>query len=157
MLNDKLLNIPNVSTVSFSLGAPVTDNNAFTGFNRKEKYASEKIDVEVKAADKNYLKAYGLQLTAGRWFDENDERNIDNSIPDSLKRYAFVLNETAVKSLGFSSAHDALGKYVTFGMNDISAPVIGVVKDYNTTSLHDVVKPVLMVSFPFFYYDAGIK
>src|SRR4030095_5767773 len=29
--------------------------------------------------------------------------------------------------------------------------------DYNTSSLHDAVKPVLMVEFPFFYYDAGIK
>jgi putative ABC transport system permease protein len=157
LLKDKLSAIPGISGVSFSLGAPVTDNNAFTSFNRKEKYASEKIDVEVKAADKDYLNTYGLQLIAGRWFDENDEHNIDNSSPDSLKRYAFVLNETAVKSLGFSSAQDALGKYVTFGMNDISAPVIGVVKDYNTASLHDMVKPVLMVEFPFFYYDAGLK
>ena len=157
LLNDKLSAIPGVSSVSFSLGAPVTDNNAFTGFNRKEKYASEKIDVEVKAADKNYLNTYGLQLTAGRWFDENDEHGIDEAIPDSLKRYAFVLNETAVKALGFSSAQDALGKYVAFGFNDISAPVIGVVKDYNTASLHDAVKPVLMVEFPFFYYNAGIK
>ncbi len=157
LLNDKLSNIPGVSSVSLSLGAPVTDNNASTSFNRKEKYTSEKIDVEVKAADKNYLKTYGLQLTAGRWFDENDERNVDNSIPDSLKRYAFVLNQTALKALGFSSAQDALGKYVTFGMNDISAPVIGVVKDYNTSSLHNTVKPVLMVEFPFFYYNAGIK
>ncbi|HYK44370.1 MAG TPA: FtsX-like permease family protein, partial [Parafilimonas sp.] len=123
----------------------------------KEKYASEKIDVEVKAADKNYLSTYGLQLTAGRWFDDNDEHSVNDAIPDSLKRYAFVLNETAVKALGFASAQDALGKYVTFGMNDISAPVIGVVKDYNTTSLRDAVKPVLMVEFPFFYYNAGMK
>ncbi|MEO8819325.1 MAG: FtsX-like permease family protein [Ginsengibacter sp.] len=98
-----------------------------------------------------------MQLKAGRWFDANDERKIDNSIPDSLKNYAFVLNETAVKALGFSSAQDALGKYVTFGMNDISAPVIGVVKDYNTSSLRDAIKPVLMIEFPFFYYDAGIR
>jgi ABC-type antimicrobial peptide transport system permease subunit len=157
LLRDKLSVIPGISNVSFSLGAPVTDNNASTSFNRKEKYASEKMDVEVKAIDRNYLATYGLQITAGRWFDENDERNVDNAIPDSLKRYAFVLNETAVRSLGFSSPQDALGKYVTFGMNDISAPVIGVVKDYNTTSLHDAVKPVLMVEFPFFYYNAGIK
>ena len=73
LLNDKLSAIPGVSSVSFSLGAPVTDNNAFTSFNRKEKYASEKMDVEIKATDENYLKTYGLQLTAGRWFDENDE------------------------------------------------------------------------------------
>ena len=157
LLSDKLSAIPGVTGVSFSLGAPVADNNASTSFNRKEKYASEKIDVEVKAADKNYLSTYGLQLTAGRWFDDNDEHSVNDAIPDSLKRYAFVLNETAVKALGFASAQDALGKYVTFGMNDISAPVIGVVKDYNTTSLRDAVKPVLMVEFPFFYYNAGMK
>ncbi len=157
LLNDKLSDIPGISSVSFSLGAPITDNNAFTGFNRKEKYATEKIDVAVKAADKNYLKTYGLQMKAGRWFDENDEHNVADVIPDSLKKYAFVLNETAVKALGFSSAQDALNKYVTFGMNDISAPVIGVMEDYNTASLHDAVKPVLMVEFPFLYYDAGIK
>jgi ABC-type antimicrobial peptide transport system permease subunit len=157
LLKDKLASIPGVSSISFSLGAPVTDNNAFTSFNLKEKFDSEKKDVEVKAIDKNYLSTYNLQLAAGRWFDNNDEHNIDASIPDSLKRYALVLNETAVKALGFSSAQNALGKYVRFGINYISAPVIGVVKDYNTASLHDAVKPVLMVEFPFFYYDAGIK
>lgn len=157
LLKDKLAAIPGVNSVSFSLGAPITDNNASTSFNLKEKFTSEKKNVEVKAIDKNYLNTYNLQLTAGRWFDENDEHNVDKSIPDSLKRYAFVLNETAIKALGFSSAQNALGKYVTFGFNNISAPIIGVVKDYNTTSLHDAVEPVLMVEFPFFYYNAGIK
>jgi len=157
LLRDKLSAIPGINSVSFTLGAPITDNNASTSFNLKEKYATSKIDVEVKAADKNYLKTYGLQLKTGRWFNENDEQHVADAIPDSLKRYAFVLNETAVKVLGFSSAQDALGKYLTFGFNDISAPVIGVVKDYNTASLHDAVKPVLMAEFPFFYYDAGIK
>ncbi len=157
LFHDKLSAIPGIKSFSFSLGAPVSDDAVWTSFNTKEKYASENIDVTVKAADENYLKTYGLLLTAGRWFDDNDEKTIDNSIPDSLKKYSFVLNETAVKALGFSSAQDALGKYVTFGMNNISAPVIGVVKDYNTASLHDAIKPVIMIEFPFFYYDAGIR
>jgi putative ABC transport system permease protein len=157
LLKDKLATRPGVSSVSFSLGAPVTDNNASTSFNLKEKYATEKKNVEVKAIDKDYLNTYSLKLLAGRWFDDNDEHDINSSIPDSLKRYAFVVNETAIKALGFSSAQDALGKYLTFGFNDISAPVIGVVKDYNTSSLHEAVKPVLMCEFPFFYYNAGIK
>ena len=157
LLHDKLSAIPGIESFSLSLGAPISEDGVSTNFNTKEKYSTEKINVAVKAADDNYLKTYGLHLTAGRWFDANDEKKIDNSIPDSLKNYAFVLNETAVKALGFSSAQDALGKYVTMGMNDISAPVIGVVKDYNTSSLHDAIKPVLMIEFPFFYYDAGIK
>lgn len=156
-LRNQLSAIPGISSVSLSLGAPVSDNQANTGFNLKEKYATEKLEVAVKAADKGYLQTYGLQMAAGRWFDENDENKIASAIPDSLRRYAFVLNETAVKSLGFASPQDVLGKYITFGMNDISAPVIGVMKDYHIASLHKAVAPVLMVEFPFFYYNAGIK
>ena len=156
-LRNKLAAIPGISSFSFSIGAPVSENNFNTGFNLKEKYATEKLDVKVKLADKDYLKTYGLQLTAGRWFDEADERKIDKSIPDSLRQYAFVLNETAVKALGFANPQDAIGKYVQFGLNDLTAPIIGVMNDYHVESLHTTVSPVLMVQFPFFYYNAGIK
>ncbi len=156
-LRNELSAIPGISSFSLSLAAPVGTSQVSTEFNLKEKYATEQLHVAVKATDMGYLKTYGLQLTAGRWFNENDESKIANTIPDSLRHYAFVLNETAVKALGFASAKDALGKYVTFGMNDISAPVIGVVKDYHIASLHEPVSPVLMVEFPFFYYNAGIK
>jgi putative ABC transport system permease protein len=156
-LRNQLSAIPGISSFSLSLDAPVGTNQVNTEFNLKEKYATQQLPVAIKAADIGYLKTYGLQLVAGRWFNENDEGKIANSIPDSLRHYAFVLNETAIRSLGFASAQDALGKYVTFGMNDISAPVIGVVKDYHIASLHQPVSPVLMVEFPFFYYTAGIK
>jgi putative ABC transport system permease protein len=154
---DRLLALPGVSSVSLSLGAPVSDNQVSTGFNLKEKYATEKLNVAIKATDKGYLSTYGLQLMAGRWFDQNDERATARSVPDSLRRYAFVLNETAVRALGFTSPQDVIGRYVTFGLNDISAPVIGVIKDYHIQSMHKSVLPVLMVNFPAFYYDAGIK
>jgi putative ABC transport system permease protein len=156
-LHDRLSAIPGISHFSLSLGAPISDNQINTEFNRKEKFGTEKLDVAVKAADRDYITTYGLQLAAGRWFDENDERRVASAIPDSLRRYAFVLNETAVTSLGFHSPQDAIGKYVTFGFNNISAPVIGVMKDYHIASLHKAVAPVLMVQFPYFYYNAGIK
>ena len=155
--HNQLAAIPGIASISLSLGAPVSDNRVNTGFNLKEKYAAEKHEVAVKAADKGYLQTYGLQLAAGRWFNENDESKIARTIPDSLRRYVFVLNETAVKSLGFANPLDVVGKYITFGMNDISGQVIGVMKDYHIASLHKAVSPVLMVEFPFFYYNAGIK
>jgi ABC-type antimicrobial peptide transport system permease subunit len=156
-LRNQLSAIPGISSFSLSLDAPVGDNQVNTEFNLKEKYTTEQLHVAVKAADKDYLKTYGLQLLAGRWFDETDENKIAESIPDSLRKYAFVLNETAVKAFGFTSPQDAIGKYVTFGMNDITAPVIGVVKDYHIASMHQPVSSVLMVEFPFFYYNVGIK
>lgn len=157
LLRDQLSVIPGVESVSLSVGAPVSDNNVNTGYNLKEKFKTEEIQGAIKAADKNYLKTYGLQLVAGRWFDDQDESSIAPTIPDSLRKYKFILNETAVRSLGFKSPQEILGKYVTFGMDDISAPVIGVVKDYHITSLREAVTPVLMVEFPYFYYNAGIR
>jgi putative ABC transport system permease protein len=156
-LSNQLQSIAGISSFSLSLDAPVGRNQVNTEFNLQEKYKTQQLHVAVKAADKNYLKTYGLHLAAGRWFDDDDERKIDNSIPDSLRHYAFVLNETAVKTLGFSNPQDIIGKNVTFGMNDISAPVIGVVKDFHIASLRKAVSPVLMLEFPYFYYNAGIK
>ena len=157
----RLTDIPGVNRVSLSLGAPITDNRVNTGFNLRERYKEKQFEVAVKAADHDYLPIYGLQLVAGRWFEETDDLQVETAVEaklaDSLKHYAFVLNETAVKTLGFRSPQEAIGRYVTFGMNDISAPVIGVVKDYHIASLHNAVSPVLMVPFPFFYYNAGIR
>jgi putative ABC transport system permease protein len=160
LLRDKISAIPGVTSVSLSIGAPVSENAFGSGFNLREKFKTEELPVTVKIADNNYLKTYGLQLTAGRWFDPTEEREIENinaSMPDSLRHYSLVLNETAVRSLGFKSPQDALGRYVTFGINNISAPVVGVVKDYHISSLHEAVKPVLMVEFPYFYYNVGVR
>ena len=154
---DQLSAVPGVSSASFSLGAPISRSQVGTDFNLREKYATEKLDVAIKAADKDYLSTYGLQLVAGRWFNQSDESATADAVPDSLKRYTLVLNETATKTLGFAHPGDALGKYLIVGLNDLSAPVIGVVKDFHIASLHKPVEPVVLINFPFFYYTAGIK
>jgi len=153
----RLENIPGISKVSFSLGAPISGNSAGTGFNRRELFKQKPIDVNVKAGDRNYLDVYGLQLVAGRWFNEGDELRVAGDKPDSLKQYAFVLNETAVRALGYRTPQEAIGAMVTYGFNDVSAPVIGVVKDFHVASMRSAVTPVLLVPYPFFYYNAGIQ
>jgi putative ABC transport system permease protein len=153
----RLSSIPGIAAASLSLGAPISHDQANTDFNLKEKYATEKFNAAIKAASKGYLSTYGLQVVAGRWFDETDDRKIARSIPDSLQQFAFVINETAARTLGFSNPQAAIGKYITFGFNDISAPVIGVIKDYHVASMHTTVPPVLMVNMPFLYYTVGIR
>ncbi len=82
---------------------------------------------------------------------------MDDKVPDSLKHYAFVVNETAVNAMGYRSPEDAVGKEITFGFNNITGPVIGVVKDYHVASMHQAVMPVIMLPLTMFYYNAGIK
>jgi ABC-type antimicrobial peptide transport system permease subunit len=154
----RLQDIPGVARFTFDLAAPISDNNnVSTGFARKEDMSNTRHDVEIKAADHNYLDVYGLKMAAGRWINEADERDVARSVPDSLRHYAFVLNETAVKALGYRSPEEAIGKQVRFNINQIVAPIVGVVRDYHIANLHKPVSPVIMVAFPYFYYDAGIR
>lgn len=153
----RLENVSGISKISFSVGAPISNNFIGTGFNRRENYKLHPINVSAKLADANYLSTYGLEMAAGRWFDGSDAAAMDDKVPDSLKHYAFVVNETAVNAMGYRSPEDAVGKEITFGFNNITGPVIGVVKDYHVASMRQAVMPVLMLPLTMFYYNAGIK
>ena len=150
---NRLQTDPQIKDVSFSLGAPIAQNNFGTGMFLTEKGDANRYSIAIKPVDVHYKDVYGLELLEGRWFQESDEKlaNLKEGT-----QWAYVVNETAVKSLGFSSPKDIIGKSVTIGFNDIAAPVIGVVKDFHTASLQQEMRPVVLLPFNL-YYDAGIK
>ena len=144
-----------IQEVSFSLGAPIADNNFSTNMHLPEK-DGEQFSVGIKPVDLHYKDVYGLELLAGRWFYESEEK-MAGAAKDEDRQLTFVVNETTVKTLGFASPEDIIGKSITTGLNHSTAPVVGVVKDFHTTSLRNKLNPVILVSYPAFYYDAGIK
>jgi putative ABC transport system permease protein len=153
----RLQSIPGIVRFSFDLGAPVSDNMVGTSFGRREDFSQHQEAVAVKAVDKNYMDVYGLKLVAGRWLTEADEQESATKGPDSTKHYAFVVNETAVKALGYKSPEEAIGKQVRFAINQITAPIVGVVKDYHIANMHKAVVPVIMLAFPYFEFNSSIR
>ena len=153
----RLQSIPGIARLSFDLGAPISDNNVGTSFGLRETFSQHQESVSVKAVDRNYLDVYGLKLLAGRWVTEADEQEAARSVPDSTKHYAFVVNETAVKTLGIRSPEEAIGKQVRFAINQITAPIVGVVKDYHVANMHKAVVPVIMLAFPYFEFNTSIR
>jgi putative ABC transport system permease protein len=152
-LRNRLQTNEAIKDVSFSLGAPIARNNFGTGMFLTEKGEEERYGVAVKPVDIHYKDVYGLDLIEGRWFLESDEKLA------SLKeksQWVYVVNETAVRTLGFSSPKDIIGKSLTIGFNSTAAPVIGVVRDFHTASLQSKLGPVVLLPFNM-YYDAGIK
>lgn len=156
-LKARLMANPDIKNISFSVGAPVSDNEFETGFYLSDKGASENYDVALKIADANYLETYDLELVAGRGFTEADEKLASPPIEDKDRKYVYIINETAAKKLGFTNPNDVIDKHVTSGLNDIEAPIIGVVKDFHVKSLHSSIAPVILVHYPHFYVDAGIR
>lgn len=148
LLRARLSEVPGIRDMSFCLGAPISKRGSFTTrFNLREKYDQNKLEIDVKLVDTHYPQIYGLELVAGRFLNGNDEQQCSQQVPEDQRKYACILNETAVKALGFPSPEAALGHEITMGINHISPPVVGVVRDFHTRSLHEKMTSVAMVPF----------
>jgi ABC-type antimicrobial peptide transport system permease subunit len=155
-LRTRLEAIPDVQNISLSLGPPTSDNIFRTNFQLNEK-SVEGYTTTVKPVDWHYLDTYDIKLLAGRWLNEADEKQTDMDLPLEKRQYVYILNEAAIKRLGFPDPQAAIGNTIITGVYGIKAEIAGVVADYHTASLHEAIEPVIMMNFPKFYYDAGIK
>lgn len=153
----ELASVAGVEKFSYSIGAPTAAGNFETSFFLTERGAAQQLDLQLKPVDISYADTYGLELIAGRWFLPGDEKLAHHELPEAEQRYHYVVNEALVAKLGFASNEEILGKYITIGLNDINAPVIGVVKNFHTSSLHSEMQPVILMQFPYFFVEAGIR
>ncbi|MFD2571016.1 ABC transporter permease [Spirosoma soli] len=156
-LGQELRQISGIDEVSFALGAPTSGNNFGTDMRPDPTNEDKKIGISLKIADADYLKTYGLKLLAGRFLEHRDTLAISGKIPEKDRRYVFVVNENVVKALGLSRPEQALGRKIRAGINDITAEIVGVVKDFHSSSLREPIEPVVMMNFPYFYRTAGLK
>ncbi|MDE3214053.1 MAG: ABC transporter permease, partial [Bacteroidota bacterium] len=74
-----------------------------------------------------------ISFVAGRNFSRNYGTDTSN----------FVINESAVKAIGWKSPHQAVGRDLKYG--SISGHIIGVVKDFHFESLHQAIKPMIFI------------
>lgn len=148
---------PDITGLSYAVGAPVSDNNVSTGFRLTSNDTQEPFKVSMKLVDRFFMDTYGLNLKAGRWFTESDEKGADMSLPPKDQHFVYVINEAAMHQLGFQNPEEVIGKSITSGLMDISGQVIGVVEDFHMASFHEKIQPLVFMNFPFFYYYAGIK
>lgn len=84
------------------------------------------------SADADLVKTAGLQLIAGR------DINVNKYPGDSL---AVILNETAVKTMGFKNP---LGQIIAQPGDNINWHVVGVVKDYVLNSPYEKIPPLVI-------------
>lgn len=94
--------------------------------------------------DRDFISTYDIKLVAGRNFNENISA-------DS----GYIVNESAVKKIGWKSPDEAIGKLIKYGAHQ--AGVIGVVKDFNYESLHNPVSPIIMFYDPASFNKIAIK
>jgi len=147
---NELLQSPGVSSVSIGYGYPgdaVAGDEIIVNHNgRRETKSATQLTV-----DYDYIKTLNVTLVAGRDFSKAIAGDKD---------HAWIINETAVKELGFQTAEKALGQTLEWHPWGAQNPdslktgrIIGVVKDFNYKSLYDKVQTAVIQIFP----DAAFK
>ena len=95
--------------------------------------------------DKDFVETYQLKIIAGRGFSRE--------FNDSL---SFILNETAVRELGWGEPQKAIGKSFDWGTGKVGK-VIGVVRDFHFNSLQQKVQPLVMHIMQNWFWYSGLS
>lgn len=121
---NRLVQKAEVSFVTASSSVPGTspDWNA-GGVRRLSQGEDESNQYRVLLIDHDFIPSYGLEVVAGRGF--SDEMNNEEK--------SLMLNESAVRMMGFENADQAINDYVVFWGDTFR--IVGVLKNYRQESL----------------------
>ncbi len=156
----RIKQITGVQQVSLSSSPPASDDTFETGYKLNSSADETRYNIQFKLADNDYMATYNLNLLHGRWFTDAEAEIMSKNKFEAGEleiRFFFVLNETAAKTLGFNNPVEIIGQEIVTGMGDIAGPVVGVVEDFHTGSLHDKIVPCAIIGLPRFYFTAGVK
>lgn len=111
-------------------------------FPPKESSATDQLSLPVSSADKDYAKTFGIKIISGSFFDNNTD--------------GIVLNETAVKQLGLTPGN-AIGTSIQTPIANSPVTILGVMKDYNFSSLQSKIGPIGFAHIRNYYRMLAVK
>ena len=143
MFKNTLERQSSIQGVSFS-NTGTTSNSVWGGnYIMEVDTTRHEYDGQIKFIDEDFIETYGLTLLAGSNLTPSDTVN------------AYLVNETFARQVGYADKlKDLIGINLFFWGNE--APIVGVIKDFNTVSLHEELEPVVLGTNTNFFVG-GIK
>lgn len=130
IFKEKLLQHPGVLELSAVSDPPVRCNSHYVGYD----YEGKPDDYDVRAGvfwvDYDYVDMFGLEIIKGRNFSREYSTDESN---------AYLINEAAAIAMKMD---DPVGKSI--GIDSGNGQIVGVVKNYNYSSLHSEIEPLLI-------------
>lgn len=130
---EALKRLPSVVSVGRATSAP--GDNIGKGLFKVEDAEGKMVDrgVDLFAADYDFIDALGMKVVQGRNFSKDNPADTN---------FAVLVNESMVSRMGWK---DPIGKrFVIDDGNNFNRQVIGVVKDYNQSSLYSPIEPLMI-------------
>ncbi|HEX9654004.1 MAG TPA: FtsX-like permease family protein [bacterium] len=106
--------------------------------------ADAQMSLPTLIVDHDFIRTFGMELAAGRDFSKDVTSDATE---------AFIVNEAAVKKLGWETAigKEFESQHIAGGLSR-KGRVIGVVKDFHLQSLRYAIEPMVMLNSPASYY-----
>jgi putative ABC transport system permease protein len=133
VLAEKIRRLPAVQKLALEAFPPIGPTGNLLDIRYKGK-KEVSLMVGMDEGNENFIPLYQMKLLAGRNILQGDSLN------------ELVLNESLSQKLEFTHPADAIGQFVYSGNRLI--PIVGVVADYHTKTLHEVITPVCIGNIP---------
>ncbi|WP_341226601.1 FtsX-like permease family protein [uncultured Arcticibacterium sp.] len=127
--------LPEVEKGSISYEIPDGKVGMRTAIKKTNSNQSSQVFAESLQTDEAYADTYNLKLLAGRFHKAGSEPN--NQI---------ILNETAVKNVGFTTPEDAINQTVYLETYQGDFQIIGVLSDFHFASFHQEIGPLVFMN-----------
>jgi putative ABC transport system permease protein len=136
ILRDRLIQHQGIDNVA--LGSRIPSGRLLDAQGAQAEVGGQLLPVDVRISDihvsHSFMETFGMLIVAGRDFDFN-------LASDSTE--AFVLNESAVRSIGWANPEEAIEKSFQYGNR--RGYVVGIVKDFHFESLHQPISPIVFL------------
>jgi putative ABC transport system permease protein len=129
VFKNEALKMPGIKSITESTMQPTALTSSTVGVEWVGKIPNTTISFSNAGVGYDYINTLKLKMAAGRDFSKSFATDSN----------AYVINETAAKRLGYP---DPVGQYLTMWGN--KGKIVGVVKDFHFSSLHDQIKPLIL-------------
>lgn len=138
-LKESIEQVPGVESVTAAYETPefVEWGDGITVTDEKGK---REISLNAMPVDLDFTKTLKMELLAGRDFREPDFTLMDTSNNYANFIQPFMINESLAKKIGWTP-EQAIGQTIEKGF---AGPVVGVVKDFNFSSLREPIGPMVL-------------
>jgi ABC-type antimicrobial peptide transport system permease subunit len=141
LFRTRIMELPAVKNVSYSLIPPSSAGNWSAGFNYSGSGLKDDISCIMYPVDEHYIETYNIELLAGRGLMDGDSTSV-------------VVNEVVLQKMNIKTPQEAIGTQIIQFNKPKS--IVGVVKNFNTQSLKKATDPIVMLYMPW-VYAGGVK
>lgn len=157
VLSNELAQIKGVKKISFNSSTPSELSRNGTVMHLNDITAEDNKDVDLIFGDETYAALFDLSIIAGKFYKNSDTSAISASLKNDQLFPKVVVNEQLLETMNFGTPEQAIGKRFKIGYYDWQPEVVGVVKNFVTSSLHNNIDPVIILQAPEFLYQTSLK